>query len=260
MYNKSITIINMSYSQENIQNYFNQSTIVQIPTPNDIENLNTLVVRLSPNQYLDADYLKTMFETSLQYGVVEKIQQIVNMRNEEDYQYVYIITFNCIKRDGKLFIDLCNNLLFSGYCDMCLLFESYSISIRVFYDKIIQNELHQIVQYSEKKHSLNVLAFDNMQTLFDSKIEKIYADMKSNYEQFESITESDIDLLDEKHTVLNKELEDTKRELSETKKDLADLKDQIKWMNKIFYQKVKESEANIRDDFINFKYRNKRKI
>jgi hypothetical protein len=235
----------MLYSQENIQNYFNESTIVQIPTRNDVDKLNTLVVRLSPNQYLDAEYLKNMFETSLQYGFVEKIQQIVNMWNEQDYQYIYIITFNSIKRDGKLFVDLCNNLLFWGYCDMSLLFESYSISIRVFYDKIIQNELEEIVQYSKTNDPLN--------TLLDSKMEQIYADMKSNYEQFESITETDINLLDEKHASLNKELEDTKKEVT-------DLKDQIKWMNKIFYQKVKQLEYDLREDFINFKCRNKRKI
>ena len=58
----------------------------------------------------------------------------------------------------------------------------------MFYDKFIEQESNE----PETTHK-NLITSNNMQTLFDSKIEKIYSDMKINYEQFESITESDID-------------------------------------------------------------------
>jgi len=84
-----------------------------------------------------------------------------------------------------------------------------------------------------------------MRGIIDGQMVQIKTDMRQNYEKFESSVESDINLLDEKSEVVRKELADSKSEIKE-------LKDQIKWINKIFYQRLKELDTNLRDDFKDF--------
>jgi septal ring factor EnvC (AmiA/AmiB activator) len=93
----------------------------------------------------------------------------------------------------------------------------------------------------------NVIESDIVETL-----KQIKTDIQENYEQFESIIESDINHLDDKTSLLTRELEDTKKELTETKRVVEDLKDQLKWMHKLFYHKVKVLESDLRDDFKEF--------
>jgi hypothetical protein len=114
----------------------------------------------------------------------------------------------------------------------------------VFYDNFIDsyNKTNPVLDLT------STFAVDNTQLLK----EQIYNDMQKNYEHYESIVESDVNMLEEKNNLLSNELDFTKQELQKTQNAVDDLKEQIKWMNKIFYQKVKDTDANLRDDFKEF--------
>ena len=229
-----------------VQNYFNQNTIIRLPSMEEIGCMNTIVVRLPQNQYCGPDYIRKTFETSLQFGIIERIDQVVNTWNETEYQCIYVVKFATVFTDNHSFLYFADYLLQWGYYDACLLFhDNSSITVRVFYDNFIDsyNKTNPVLDMTTS----HVVAFDNTQLK-----EEICSDMQKNYEQYESIVEADINMLEEKNNALTNELDITKQELHKMQIAVDDLKDQIKWMNKIFYQRVKDTDANLRDDFKEF--------
>ena len=256
----------MASFQDIMQNYFNQYTVINnIPSNEDILSFDTLVIRLPYNQFIDPEYIRFIFEINLQFGIIEKIDQVLNTWNNNDSQIAYIVKFSQIFRSSSSYLNASYNLLNWGYYDMCIIFAENGLTstVRVFYDKMIGNEKHKIVNDVVDS---NVIECSNViESEIFAKLTKIHSDMQENYEQFESIVESDINHLDDKTSKLSVELEDTKKELIETKRVIEDLKEQVKWMNKLFSQKVKTLESDLRDDFKEFVEqdkisRNKRKI
>ena len=73
-------------------------------------------------------------------------------------------------------------------------------------------------------------------------LEQVKKELQQNYEQHESITERDIDLLEKQNFELQKDLKATKAELNE-------IKDQFKWMQKLLYNKITETKYDLRQDF-----------
>jgi hypothetical protein len=225
-----------------MQNYFNQYTVINhLPSKDDMLSFDTLIVRLPYNQFIDSEYIRFIFEINLQFGIVEKIDKVLNEWNDNSSQIVYIIKFSQIFRNSGSYTNTYYNLLNWGYYDMCLIFPENGLTstIRVFYDKMIGN--------AEKKIMDDVVESDIIESLKQMK-----SNIQENYEQFESIVESEINHLDDKTSQFTKELEDTKKELTETKRVVEDLKDQVKWMHKLFCQKVKTLESDLRDDFKEF--------
>jgi hypothetical protein len=232
----------MTSLQDIMQNYFNKYTVINhLPSKDDMLSFDTLIVRLPYNQFIDPEYIRFIFEMNLQFGIVEKIDKVLNEWNDNSSQIVYIIKFSQIFRNSSSYVNACYNLLNWGYYDMCLIFQENGLTstVRVFYDKMIGNV--------EKKIMDDVVESDIIESLKQMK-----SNIKENYEQFESIVESDISQLDDKTYHLTRELEDTKKELTETKRVVEDLKDQVKWMQKLFCQKVKTLESDLRDDFKEF--------
>ena len=249
-----------------IQNYFRLNTIIQFPSKEEANSLTTLVVRLSPNHYFGPEYIKNLFETTLQIGNIEKITTIVNSCKSEKFQYLYLIKFNHVFRENVSFIYFCDTLLKWGYYDMTIVFDEKNVvNFRVFYDDYIEshNKTHQInTNYCSGSCSGSCSSSDfvpnsapssssleNIQELLNETAEKINSKVRENYEQFESIIETDINALDEKNKVLTKELNDIKKDLQDAKSTVDELKDQLKWTNKIFSQKVKQLELDLKDDF-----------
>jgi len=233
----------MSTTQNNLQNYFNPHTLICLPSVEDLSsNFDTIVVRLGYNQFLDAQNIKFIFEQNMNFGIVEKIEKVMNTRNAKvlnantgnDFQIVYIIKFKQIFRNSESYMHVFYNLLNWGYNDICILFAENNplgVNVRVFYDKMFNDGA--------------TIESVKMRGIIDRQMVQIKTDMRQNYEQFECSVESDINLLDEKSEVVRKELADSKSEIKE-------LKDQIKWINKIFYQRLKELDTNLRDDFKDF--------
>lgn len=228
-----------------VQNYFNHNTIIRLPYMEEIGYMNTILVRLPQNQYCGPDYIRNTFETCLQFGIIERIDQVLNTWNETEYQCIYIVKFATVFTDNHSFLYFADSLLQWGYYDACLLFhDNSSITVRVFYDNIIDsyNKTNPVLDMT------TTCAVDFPQRLR----EEIYSDVRKNYEQYEAIVESDINMLEEKNNMLTDEVDFTKNELHKMQIAFADLKDQIKWMNKIFYQRIKDTDANLRDDFNDF--------
>jgi hypothetical protein len=73
-------------------------------------------------------------------------------------------------------------------------------------------------------------------------LEQFKKELHQNYEQHESITEKDIDFLEKQNYELQKDLKATKTELDE-------LKDTVKWMQKLLYNKITETKYDLRQDF-----------
>jgi len=233
-----------------IQNYFRLNTIIQFPSKEEANSLTSLVVRLSQNHYFGPEYIKNLFETTLQIGNIEKITTIVNSCKNDKFQYLYVIKFNHVFRENITFIYFCDILLKWGYYDMTIVFDEKNIvNVRVFYDDYIES--HNKTKY------LNTISgsgsgcgsLESIQEMLNLTEEKITSKVQQNYDQFESIIETDINALDDKNKALTKELNDTKKDLQDTKTTVDELKDQIKWMNKIFSQKVKQLDLDLRDDF-----------
>jgi hypothetical protein len=235
----------MQSFRDAVQNYFNNSTIIRVPSTEEVGYMTSIVIRLPHNQYCGPDYIRNTFEASLQFGIIERIDQIVNTWNETEYQCIYIVKFATVFADNLSFLYFADSLQQWGYYDACLLFDiNASINVRVFYDNFIDsyNKTNPVLDLT------STFAVDNTQLLK----EQIYSDMQKNYEHYESIVESDINMLEEKNNLLSNELDFTKQELQKTQNAVDDLKEQFKWMNKIFYQRVKDTDANLRDDFKEF--------
>jgi hypothetical protein len=237
----------MALIQDIMQNYFNENTLIyHFPSKEDLLSFDTLIVRLPYNQYIDHEYIRFIFEINLQFGIIEQIDQALKTWNDKSSQIVYIIKFSKIFRDSSSYMNACYNLLNWGYYDMCIIFAENGLNstVRVFYDKIIGN--------AEKKIVDDVVESNVIENDIVERLKQIKTDIQENYEQFESIVESDINDLDDKTCELSRELEETKKELIETKRVVEDLKDQVKWMQKMFYHKVKTLESDLRDDFKEF--------
>jgi len=237
----------MTSFQDIMQNYFNENTLIyHVPSKEELLSFDTLIVRLPYNQYIDHEYIRFIFEINLQFGIIEQIDQALKTWNDKSSQIVYIIKFSQIFRNSSSYMNACYNLLNWGYYDMCIIFAENGLNstVRVFYDKMVGNK--------EKKIMDDVIESDIIESDIVERLKQIKTDIQENYEQFESIIESDINHLDDKTSLLTRELEDTKKELTETKRVVEDLKDQLKWMHKLFYQKVKVLESDLRDDFKEF--------
>ena len=227
----------MHSSHDSIQNYFKSNTIIKFPSKEETNSLTSIVVRLSPNHYFGPEYIKNLFETTLQFGNIEKITTIVNSCKSDKFQYIYLIKFNHIFRENVPFIYFCDILLNWGYYDMKILFdENNVVNVRVFYDDYLENH--------NKTKQLNTISYsgsgsipsslENIKELLHLTEEKINIKVQQNYDQFESIIEADINALDHRNKALTKEFNDIKKDMQDTKTTLDDLKDQIKQMNKIF--------------------------
>jgi len=226
----------MSTYNDIIQNFVSQAKIIHPPSKEDIIGMECLIIRLPLNQYIDSEYIKNIFEISLEFGTIEHIEKIVHSLNVFEFQYVYIIKFSHINRSSQVFINSCNNLENYGWYDICIFLENNIFKIlRIFYDKFID----QHTSCNIVKSSTNV----NMEKLLI---------IQRNYEEFESVIESDINLLENKNNELMQDLADTKKELAAAKQQFDELKDQVKWMNKILYQKINQLELDLRDDFKEF--------
>jgi len=239
----------MSSIQDIMQNYFNPYTVIHhLPSKDDMLSFEKLVVRLPYNEFIDPEYIRFIFEITLQFGIIEKIDQVLNVWNDSSSQIVYIIKFSQIFRNSSSYANACYNLLNWGYYDMCIIYPDNVLTstVRVFYDKMIGN-----VEGKNVDDIIETTVSENNNIIIES-LKQMKNDIQQNYEQFESIVESDIDHVDNKTNVLCKELEDTKKELNETKRVLDDLKDQVKWIHKLFCQKVKFLESDLRDDFKEF--------
>jgi hypothetical protein len=250
----------MQSYHEVIQNYFKSNTIIQFPSKEEVKSLTTIVVRLSQNHYFGPEYIKSIFEINLQLGTIEKITTIVNSLKSDKFQYLYIIKFNHVFAENAQFIYFCDILLKWGYYDMNIVFDENNIvNIRVFYDDYIEShnktkQLNTISGFGFGSGSGSVPVYgcsslENIPELLNLTEEKNNSKVRENYEQFKSIIETDINALDEKNKALIKELNDTKKNLQDTKTTVDELKDQLKWTNKIFSQKVKQLKLDLQDDF-----------
>lgn len=237
----------MESFQDIMQNYFNQYTVINhLPSKDDMLSFDTLIVRLPYNQFIDPEYIRFIFEINLKFGIVEKIDQVLNTWNNNSSQLVYIIKFSQIFRNSGSYANAYYNLLNWGYYDMCIIFAENGLNstVRVFYDKMVGSKEKKIVDDVVE----SIISENNIV----ERLKQIKTDIQENYEQFESVVESDIEHLYDNTNILDKELEETKKELIETKRVVEDLKDQLKWMQKLFYHKVKTLESDLRDDFKEF--------
>jgi len=228
-----------TFYNNQLQNYFNQNTLICLPSAEDMLNFDTLLVRLPYNQFIDAENIRVIFEKNFEFGTIEKIDKVLNSWNVNDFQVIYVIKFHQIFRQSECYLHMRYNLLNWGYNDICILFaedNTLSMSVRVFYDKFIGSDARMSVDSSA----------------IDAHMTQIKTEMRENYEQFESIVETDVNLLEEKNEELKRELAVVKDELSDAMREMREMKDQIKWMNKIFYQRIKDLDANLRDDFKGF--------
>lgn len=280
----------MTSTHDSMQNYFNQNTIVKLPSFSEVSSLTSIVLQLPPNQYVATEYIKNMFEITFQFGIVEKIEQIANTWNTNEYQYVYIVVFNTVFADNPTVINLNNNLINWGYYDLCMLFDnSTSINVRVFYDNSIDNyyKMSNIPPYNipEEKYNYhavgNAFNAEDCQTLINQNMESVYNNIRQNYESYESIVESDIKMIEERTnnfasivgSDIQMQVEKTKKLESQMESNIRmfekkqieletdlqnahniinELKDNIKWMNKILYQKIKNVDSDLREDFKEF--------
>ena len=233
----------MTSIRDSVQNYFNQNAIVQLPYFEEVSNMTAIVVQLPQNQYIPPDYIRNLFEKTFQFGIIEKIDQIANILNEIEYQYVYIVVFNTVFAENPTVANFNFSLMNWGYCDVCIMFDANtSINVRAFYDNFIDSCYKTRLDVDL---STSTFACEKFQSLINLSMESVYRNMRQNYEQFESVVESDINMMEEKNNQLANELRNAHILID-------DLRDQIKWMNKIFYEKVKQVEYDLRSDFKEF--------
>ena len=259
-----------------IQTYFKSQTVVFLPEREMLLNSSTFVIQIPANLYIDINNIRNLFETQFPLGVINQIEQLVNLDSKNStYQYIYIITFKHVFRKEIHFGTLFECLLINGCYDISLLIDQVIYTIRIFYDNSIERVMRNRYIHQSKRrtqsadyndyqyvseeypnpnpnlsHVIDDTITHYITSSIDSKvqqfrteiIEQLKKELYKNYEQHESITEKDIDLLEKQTFELQKELQATKSELDE-------LKDTVKWMQKLFYNKIAETKHDLREDF-----------
>jgi hypothetical protein len=205
------------------------------------------------------------------------------------YQYIYLITFKHVFRKEALFATVFESLLINGCYDISIVLNQVLCNIRIFYDNSIERVMRNRYQHQSKKRTqsadytdyqnyseeypilqtptnsilANSTTFaiappsdtidtttDSATSSIDSKLDQLKTEileqfkkeLHQNYEEHESITEKDIDFLEKQNYELQKDLKATKTELDE-------LKDTVKWMQKLLYNKITETKYDLRQDF-----------
>lgn len=233
----------MTSIRDSLQNYFNQSTMVQLPYLEEVNCLKSIIIQLKHNEYISPEYIRNMFEITFKFGIIDRIEQIVKTWNTFEYQYIYIVIFNTVFIENPTFINFNNCLVNWGYYDLCIVFDANtSINVRLFYDNFIDSCYKTRLDVNL---STSTFPVENFQLLINQTIECLNSNMREDYDQFQSVVESDINMIEDKNNKLANELRNANI-------IIEDLKDQIKWMNKIFYEKVKKVESDLRSDFKEF--------
>ena len=283
-----------------IQPYFKSQTVVFLPEREMLLNSSTFVIQIPVNLYVDSNNIRNLFEIQFPFGVIETIEQLVNLDSKNSiYQYIYIVTFKHVFRKEPNFATVFESLLINGCYDISILINQVVCKIRIFYDNSIERVMRNRYKHQLKKRSQSAdytdyqsytyvaeeypilqspdnpivcndanFAFappsdsitsattstaatsETTTTNIECKLEQLKTEileqfkkeLYKNYEQHEHITERDIDLLEQQNYELQKDLKATKTELDE-------LKDTVKWMQKLLYNKITETKYDLRQDF-----------
>jgi len=243
-------------------------------------NFKSLLIRAEPNIMLDIDRTKYIFEVVYQVGIVVNISGFIKTYKSGSYQHVLLVEFSEVYSETHNAIALRENLKVFGYNDSCLYvvngIENELLSFRIFYDRDIdrvvkgkqnsynkQQQKHEQEQQMYQIHNLEQASYPTANTNANATIrdvsetptqedynnfkEQIISDMRTNYEEFEKITEKDISYLMEKNKQLEEELNKSIKREKDLEERVKKLEEKVNWDFKMLFNKCKEQDWRVED-------------
>ena len=241
-------------------------------------NFKSLLIRAEPNIMLDIDRTKYIFEVVYQVGIITNISGFIKTYKSGSYQHVLLVEFSEVYSETHNAIALRENLKVFGYNDSCLCvmngIENELLSFRIFYDKDIdrlikgkqnsynkqkqEQQMYQVHNLEQTSYptanaisNSNEITRDISETLtqedYNKFKEQIINDMRSNYEEFEKITEKDISYLMEKNKQLEEELNKSIKRENDLEERLKNFEERVNWHFKMLFNKCKEQDWRVED-------------
>jgi hypothetical protein len=246
-----------------IQKYFEPFVSSQSVTSEELNNSNSIIVRLPLNVYIAGEYLSNILEQNYPIGVVNKFHKFTNVDTNGIIQYIYIFIFKQVLYNSPTVLELHKNIISYGYYDLNLGIDTIILPTRLFCDLEIEKLLllNNLKEQEQNNNGDNILHLLNekfailkieLESNMTNTTEILKKEISSNYESFEGFIESDITHVNEENANLAKRISELEQliiplseKLSENETKLADvtkridcIKESTKWDTKFLYNKI----------------------